>query len=84
MLRTRRKPAEAGTCHAVKCQHTVDGVELLDSVGQLPGAFCKKHRLVRDTEIRERNARSETAPVLVLADYERDPDTRAGSVWKRA
>jgi hypothetical protein len=96
MTRLRLKPAKPGTCLAEGCGKKASGDRVWRPDPGAPGAddpnpsgvesadaLCKKHRAAREIEMREREARGETAKVINLGDYQRDPDTRAGSVWKK-
>lgn len=88
MTRLRTKPAELGTCLGYACKAQGSGIvsEWIDpATGQVltrQDSLCKKHRAAREIELHERNARGEVAQVIRLDDYARDPDTRAGSVWR--
>lgn len=84
MTRIRTKQAKPGTCLAEGCKAQASGDQVLRPGCESADALCKKHRAAREIEMREREARGEVARVFNLADYERDPDTRAGSVWRRA
>lgn len=77
MVKVRYRRAESGTCHADLCSELVVEARHPDPEGGIAvRAFCFRHANERDAEIRERNARGETAEVLHLADWERGPDGR--------
>lgn len=96
-MNVRTKPAKPGTCLAEGCKSQASGSRVWrpdpgakgagnnnpDGIESADG-LCKKHRAARDIEMRGRASRGEVARVLRLADYERVPGTRAGSVWRRA
>jgi hypothetical protein len=84
MSRLRTKPAKPGTCLIEGCRASASGDQVIRRGCESADALCRKHRAAREIEMRERTARGEVAQVLRMADYHRDPDTRAGSVWKNS
>lgn len=72
-MKRRHVHAEAGTCLVDLCHDIVcAGPVRPGFADNVTRGYCKKHAAATDIQIREREARGETAQVLRLADYERD------------
>lgn len=74
-MRVRYRPAESGTCCADLCSNIVAAARVPSEHGDVTvRAFCPEHAEERDAELFVRNASGGTAEVVLLSDWERDPD----------